>query len=55
LFDDAGSGDEVWLDYLPGKVTRVTIKGEVKGMISGADFNQALLRVCWGMSRSPMI
>ena len=48
MFSDVHEGDVVLLDYLPGKGTRVTIKGENKGLIEGADFNRALLSVWLG-------
>lgn len=47
-FGDAVKGDVVNLDYLPGTGTRVTINGETKGTVPGADFNRALLRVWLG-------
>jgi hypothetical protein len=48
MFDTVHTGDEVLLDYLPEQGTRVTIKGEVKGLIEGEDFNQALLDIWLG-------
>jgi len=48
MFDMAHAGDEVLLDYIPGQGTRVTIKGEVKGVIEGEDFNRALLSIWLG-------
>lgn len=48
MFDTAHAGDEVMLDYLPEQGTRVTIKGEVKGVIKGKDFNDALLNIWLG-------
>ncbi len=45
LFTDAKKGDVILLDYLPGKGTLVTINGQAKGTIPGADFNKALLKV----------
>ena len=48
LFETLHKGDRVELDYLPGQGTRVTIKGEVRGIIPGEDFNQALLRIWLG-------
>lgn len=48
MFTDMHSGDIVLLDYLPGKGTRVSIKGQEKGIIEGADFNRALLSVWLG-------
>ena len=44
----AKSGDVILLDYLPGAGTRVTVRGEDKGTIAGAEFNRALLRIWLG-------
>ena len=41
-------GDVILIDYLPGAGTRVTVRGEDKGTIAGAEFNRALLRVWLG-------
>ena len=43
-------GDVVLLDYLPGAGTRVTVRGEDRGTISGEAFNRALLRIWLGES-----
>lgn len=48
MFDTVYAGDEVLLDYLPGQGTRVTIKGVIKGIIEGEDFNHALLNIWLG-------
>ncbi len=48
MFTDLRNGDVVLLDYIPQQGTRVTIKGELKGVIEGADFNRALLSVWLG-------
>jgi len=48
LFDTVHAGDEVLLDYLPELGTRITVKGEVKGVIEGEDFNRALLDIWLG-------
>ena len=48
MFESAHAGDEILLDYLPEQGTRVTIKGEVKGLIEGKDFNDALLNIWLG-------
>ena len=48
LFGDMREGDQVWLDYQPAAGTSVTINGESKGTIEGADFNAALLGVWLG-------
>ena len=47
-FPDLKEGDVVLLDYLPTVGTRVTISGEEKGVIEGADFYTALLDVWLG-------
>ncbi len=47
-FPDLKEGDVVLLDYIPGKGTRVTINGDVKGEIEGADFYTSLLDVWLG-------
>jgi hypothetical protein len=48
LFETLHQGDRVVLDYFPGKGTRVMLKGHEKGVIEGADFFQALLKVWLG-------
>ena len=48
LFGDLHEGDEVWIDYLPGSGTSVSINGELRGVVPGRDFNRALLRVWLG-------
>lgn len=48
MFVSVHAGDEILLDYLPGQGTRVSVKGEVKGVIAGKDFNDALLRIWLG-------
>lgn len=40
--------DEVNIDYIPGKGTRVTIAGKEKGIIPGKEFSDALLSVWVG-------
>lgn len=50
LIVDTNKGDVILLDYLPGKGTRVTVNGQAKGAIPGADFNKALLKVWLGNS-----
>ena len=44
----AKSGDVILLDYLPGAGTRITVRGEDKGMIAGEEFSRALLRIWLG-------
>jgi len=48
FFGDIAEGDTVFMDYLPGQGTQVTINGEVKGLIPGEDFNNALLSIWLG-------
>lgn len=48
MFVSVHAGDEILLDYLPGQGTRVSISGEVKGVIAGKDFNDALLSIWLG-------
>jgi hypothetical protein len=48
MFGDVRKGDEILLDYLPGKGTQVTIRGENKGLIPGEDFYRALLNIWLG-------
>lgn len=44
----AKSGDTVLLDMLADGGTRITVNGDAKGTIAGADFGRALLRVWLG-------
>lgn len=48
LFVDMTEGDQVVFDYSPGQGTRVTVKGEERGLIEGDDFMRALLLVWLG-------
>ena len=48
LFREMHAGDEVWLDYVPGRGTEVSINGQSRGMVPGGDFNAALLAVWLG-------
>ena len=41
-------GDIIMLDYLPDSGTRITVNGTERGIIAGADFNRALLKVWLG-------
>ncbi len=45
---DCTTGDEVVLDYVPGQGTSVTVKGQSKGTIPGADFMRGLWAVYVG-------
>ena len=44
----AKSGDVILLDYQPGTGTRIMVRGDDKGTISGEEFNRALLRIWLG-------
>jgi hypothetical protein len=48
MFPSVKEGDVIYLDYIPGRGTRVTINGESKGLIAGRDFNNALLDIWLG-------
>ena len=48
MFPTLHKGDHVYLDFVPGQGTRVTINGDVRGHIEGNDFFAALLRVWIG-------
>jgi hypothetical protein len=48
LFDSVKKGDQIILDYIPGKGTTVMIREEVKGMIEGKPFNDLLLSIWLG-------
>ncbi|MGW8192702.1 MAG: chalcone isomerase family protein [Desulforhopalus sp.] len=48
LFDTVKKDDIVVLDYIPGKGTEVTVAGLKKGVITGKDFNDALLKIWLG-------
>jgi len=47
---DLTTGDEIILDYVPGKGTTVSVKGVEKGTIEGSDFMKALFSVYLGDS-----
>jgi hypothetical protein len=48
LFTTVYKGDEIRLDYLPGKGTQVRINSILKGSVQGEDFYQALLEIWLG-------
>ena len=48
MFDTVKEGDQIVLDYIPGKGTTVLIRGEIKGMIPGKAFNDLLLSIWIG-------
>lgn len=45
---DANEGDVIALDFMPGKGTQITVRGQVKDVIGGDDFGRALLKVWLG-------
>jgi hypothetical protein len=48
LFPTLHKGDHVYMDYVPGAGTRLTINKEHRGAIAGEDFFHALLQVWIG-------
>ena len=48
MFPGVVEGDVIYLDYIPGTGTRVTINNERKGEIPGSDFNNALMDIWLG-------
>jgi len=46
--EDFTTGDELIFDYIPGTGTIFTIKGEVKGIITGKEFMEALFGIYVG-------
>lgn len=48
MFPTVSQGDVIYLDYIPGTGTRVTINDEQKGVIAGKEFNRALLDIWLG-------
>jgi hypothetical protein len=46
--EDFTTGDELIFDYIPGTGTIFTIKGEVKGIIPGKEFMEALFSIYIG-------
>ena len=48
FFRSVKQGETIFVDLLPSGDTKVTIKGEARGMVSGADFQRALLKVWLG-------
>ena len=47
-FPDLKKDDVMLFDYIPATGTRVTINGEVKGVVEGADFYSAMLDIWLG-------
>jgi len=50
LFSPPKEGDRINIDYDPARGTIVSINGEEKGVVEGADFNLAVLRIFLGES-----
>ncbi len=48
MFPTVRQGDVIYLDYIPGTGTRVSINGENRGVIAGKDFNNAMLDIWLG-------
>lgn len=47
-FKTANKGDVIYIDYIPGEGTKITINSEERGLIAGQDFHQALMKVWLG-------
>lgn len=50
MFGDLREGQQIVLDYVPGKGTSVKVAGKNKGTIKGDDFHRALMRIWLGKS-----
>lgn len=53
IFESVGEvkpNDIIMLDYLPASGTRITVNGTERGIIAGAEFNRALLRIWLGIN-----
>ena len=48
MFPTVRQGDVIYLDYIPGTGTQVTINNEKKGVIASRDFNRAMLDIWLG-------
>jgi hypothetical protein len=48
LYEDVKPGDRYALTYIPGKGTELTLNGEPKGVVEGADFATALFSIWIG-------
>jgi hypothetical protein len=48
LYQDVKPGDRYALTYIPGKGTELTLNGEPKGTVEGADFAAALFSIWLG-------
>ncbi|MDK2125205.1 chalcone isomerase family protein [Parachitinimonas caeni] len=45
---EVNKGDVVTLDFLPGKGTQISLKGQLKDVIGGDDFAKAMLKIWLG-------
>ena len=48
LYDDVKPGDRYLLTYIPGTGTALSLNGEAKGTVKGADFAAALFSMWLG-------
>ncbi len=48
FFINVHGGEEIILDYTPDQGTVVSIAGKIRGTVTGADFNRALLSIWLG-------
>jgi hypothetical protein len=48
LYQDVNAGDRYALTYIPGRGTELTLNGESKGIVEGADFAAALFSIWLG-------
>ena len=48
MFPAVREGDVLYIDYIPGIGTRVTVNAEKKGVIPGLDFNNAVMDIWLG-------
>ena len=46
--ESAKKGEKIVITYIPGKGTEVSIKGQVKGVIEGKDFMEAMFSIWFG-------
>ena len=48
IFPTVRAGDVIYIDYIPGAGTRVTINNEPKGVVPGRDLNNAIIDIWLG-------
>lgn len=48
MFPTVKAGDVIYLDYIPGLGSRITINDKKKGVIPGRDFNNAMVDIWLG-------